>query len=312
MTSRAASLSVEDPQALPGHDGPEIGAANGFRIIACEACAFVHALPLPGADALAQTYTDDYYATTKPTYLAHAVEDLDWLTLGYDDRLDLIADHLHSAQRRLLDIGAGPGLFLARAAERGFDATGIEPSQQAAAFARQRGLAVHESFFTDDVADSIGRFDAVHLMNVLEHVPDAASMLARAARVLSPGGVICVGVPNDFNPLQKMLRDARGFAPWWIAPPHHLNYFDFDSLEGLLRRLGLKPKARLTSFPMELFLSLGENYVGDETRGRACHSKRKAFDHDLEKCAPGARRALYGALSRAGFGREAIVIATKE
>jgi SAM-dependent methyltransferase len=312
MTPRAAPLTLIDTGAQSGHAGPEIAAANDFRVVDCETCGFAHALPLPDPEELARTHRDDYYTETKPSYLIHALEDRDWLTLGCDDRLDLIADHLPAERGRLLDIGAGPGLFLARAAERGFSVTGIEPSRQAAAFARARGLPVHETFFTDEVAKSIGRFEAVHMMNMLEHVPDAAGFVARAGSVLAPGGVICVGVPNDFNPLQKTLRALRGFAPWWVAPPHHLNYFDFDSLEGLLWRLGFAPKARLTSFPMELFLCLGENYVGNETEGRACHVKRKAFDHDLERAAPGARRALYRALATAGFGREAIVLATKE
>jgi 2-polyprenyl-3-methyl-5-hydroxy-6-metoxy-1,4-benzoquinol methylase len=312
MPTRAATLTLIDPGAQAGHEGRELATANGFRVIDCAPCGFAHTLPIPDASELARLYQDTYYAETKPTYLAHALEDRAWLTLGCDDRLDLMAEHLPRERGRLLDIGAGPGLFLARAAERGFAVTGIEPSHQAACFAREQGLPVHEAFFTDEVADSIGRFDAAHMMNILEHVPDAAAMIARARTVLVPGGVLCAGVPNDFNPLQKMLRDARGFAPWWVAPPHHINYFNFDTLEDLLRRNGFAPKARLTSFPMEIFLSLGENYVGDDARGRACHAKRKAFDHDLERAAPGKRRALYRALAEAGLGREAIVIATKE
>lgn len=312
MPTRAAKLTLIDPKAQAGHEGRELATANGFRIIDCMPCGFAHALPLPDGSEIARLYQESYYSETKPTYLAHALEDRDWLMLGCDDRLDLMAEHLPGERGRLLDIGAGPGLFLARAAERGFTVTGIEPSRQAAAFARERGLPVHEVFFTDEVAESIGRFDAVHMMNILEHVPDAAAMMARAHTVLAPGGVLCVGVPNDFNPLQNMLRHARGFAPWWVAPPHHINYFSFDSLEGLLRRHGFAPKARLTSFPMELFLSFGENYVSDEARGRVCHAKRKAFDHDLERAAPGKRRVLYRAIAEAGLGREAIVIATKE
>ena len=95
-------------------------------------------------------------------------------------------------------------------------------------------------------------------------------------------------------------RDGRGHAPWWIAPPHHLNYFDFDSLEALLVRLGLRPVERLTSFPMEAFLLMGDDYVADPALGRACHAKRMNFDLAFEAAGIGeVRRRLYGALAAA-------------
>jgi hypothetical protein len=123
--------------------------------------------------------------------------------------------------------------------------------------------------------------------------------------------LICVGVPNDYNALQQAAR-AGGTQPWWLVPPHHLNYFDFTSLETLLKRVGLDVIETLTSFPMELFLLMGDNYVGNDTLGRECHARRKHFDLALEKAGLGeVRRKLYGALAKAGIGREAIIVARK-
>ena len=70
---------------------------------------------------------------------------------------------------------------------------------------------------------------------------DAVLRYSRDVRIgrVRPGGLVCVGVPNDYNGFQAAVR-AGGSAPWWLAPPHHLNYFDFDSLSGLLSRLGLE------------------------------------------------------------------------
>lgn len=294
------------------HPGTVIAEVNDLEIVDCRACGFVHVRPMPLAEALLKAYRDDYYLTTKPTYLAHAADDAGWANLHYDDRLDQLADLLPVEERRLLDIGAGPGLFLERAILRGWEGVGIEPSRQASEFARGRGLNILTGFFTDEIVADLGAFSAVHLMNMLEHVPDAIDVLARAAHLLRPGGVMCVGVPNDFSPFQKLLSERRGFKPWWIAPPHHLNYFNFESLERVLRRTGLTPVARLTSFPMEFFAIFGANYVGDEVLGKACHHERKAFDADLEHAAPGARRRFYRKLAEAGIGREAIVFAVKD
>ena len=97
-----------------------------------------------------------------------------------------------------------------------------------------------------------------------------------------------------------------------MAPPHHLNYFDFESLAALLARLGLTVRERMTSFPMEAFLMMGERYVGDAALGRACHNKRKAFDFALEAAGlKETRRACYHALAGLGRSREAVVLAVK-
>ena len=192
----------------------------------------------------------------------------------------------------------------------GWRGEGVEPSRQAADYASAKGLRIHNRMFDEDWARAQTPFNAVHSMNVLEHVADPAAILRAAHACLAPGGAICVGVPNDYNAMQAAARQA-GQQPWWVVPPHHLNYFSFDSLERLLRRCGFAPVSRLTSFPMEAFLLMGRNYVGDDRSGRALHAERKAFDANMQSVDPAIRRRFYNALSDQGFGREAIVVAVK-
>jgi len=121
-----------------------------------------------------------------------------------------------------------------------------------------------------------------------------------------------INVPNDFSPLQIAGRAAVGAGEWWIAPPHHLNYFDFATLSNLLERLEFDIAERMTSFPMEAFLLMGDNYRADPAVGRASHAKRKKFDLSLEAAGlKETRRAFYRALAETGIGREAVVIAVK-
>jgi hypothetical protein len=91
-----------------------------------------------------------------------------------------------------------------------------------------------------------------------------------------------------------------------------VNCFDFDSLAHLLARTGFIVLERGTSFPMELFLLMGENYVTDAALGRACHRRRKRFDLGLERAGTGMRERFYRALAAAGLGREAMLIARRE
>ncbi len=294
------------------HHGARVAAANGYDIIACAACGFRHALPLPSPDALEREYRENYYATEKPTFLAHAAEDQPWFALAQTDRLESLERLLPPDRRRLLDIGCGPGFFLANAMQRGWQVQGIEPSRQAAAHARGLGVAVTEGFFGKDMASTLGRFDVIALTNVLEHVPHPIAILEQARDLLDQGGLVCVGVPNDFSSFQAAGRAAAGGPQWWVAPPHHLNYFDFESLSSLLSRLGFTPVERATSFPMEAFLMMSENYLGDPALGRSCHNKRKKFDFALEAAGlRDLRRAFYGALAGLGIGREAVIIAAK-
>jgi len=294
------------------HRGHVIDRVNGYSIVACESCGFRHALPLPSPREQRAAYEEAYYRDQKPTYVSRAREDAEWSRLGWDDRLSLFEDLLkHDAARGLsvLDIGCGPGWFLKAAADRGWKTQGIEPSAQAAEHARGLGLNIANAMFDETTAPTLDRCDVVHLNNMLEHVADPTGLLRLATGRAWPGGLICVGVPNDYNALQVAAR-AAGTQPWWLVPPHHLNYFDFASLEALLKRVGLEVVETLTSFPMELFLLMGDNYVGDDALGRECHARRKHFDMALEKAGLGnVRRKLYGALAKAGIGREAIIVA---
>lgn len=294
------------------HRGDVIDRVNGYSVVACETCGFRHVLPLPSARDLREAYEEVYYRDEKPTYIAHANDDAEWSRLSWNDRLSLfenLLEHDTTKDLGVLDIGCGPGWFLRAAADRGWKTQGIEPSKQAARHARELGLNIATAMFDETTAPKLARCDVVHLNNILEHVADPVALLRLAIGRAWPGGLVCVGVPNDYNALQKAAR-ASGTKAWWLAPPHHLNYFDFASLEALLQRCGLEVVETLTSFPMELFLLMGDNYVGDDALGSACHTRRKNFDLNLEKAGLGkVRRKLYGALAKAGLGREAIIVA---
>lgn len=304
--------TAETVIAWQAHEGLRVAVANGYDIIHCNLCGFRHVVPLPDPTTLAASYRENYYTETKPTFLLHASEDQDWAELAQNDRLDVFERLLGPPRRRLLDVGCGPGYFLTTAKSRGWRVLGIEPSRAAAAYARGMGVEVVEGVFSAETAAGLGRFDAVHLNNVLEHVADPIAILQAARDLISPGGLLCVGAPNDFSPFQVAARATAGVGEWWLAPPHHLNYFDFETLAALVARMGFVVADRLTSFPMEMFLLMGDNYTSDSALGRACHNRRKRFDMALEAAGlKEARRAFYRALADAGMGREAVIVAVK-
>lgn len=291
------------------HSGPVLDRVRDLDVVACASCGFRHIVPIPTKEEIMSLYRDEYYTTEKPLYLERFLEDLDWWNLVYRSRYELFEGLLPSARRSILDIGSGLGFFLLHGKERGWNGVGVEPAKTAAAHARSLGLKVHEGLFDGLPARALGTFDVVNLATVLEHIADPATLLREARSLLSPGGLVCVVVPNDYNPLQLALREVDGYEPWWVAPPHHINYFDFATLRGLFDRVGLDVVHSEGTFPMELFLLMGENYVGNDARGRQCHGRRKRFETCLAKAGKlEVLRGIYGKLAELGLGREVVLI----
>lgn len=296
-----------------GHKGPLIDVAREYDIIDCEECGFKHIVPIPAQEEIDGLYEKEYYTTEKPQFIARQIEDLDWWDCIFNDRYDYFEMNLSTVRRRILDIGCGPGYFLKRGMERGWDCLGVEPSLRAADHARQLGVNVINRFFHDaGLEQKTGTFDAVHMSEVLEHIADPTQLCLAAYSLLAQHGIICIVVPNDYNPIQEILRERLGYNPYWLAPPHHINYFDYDSVENLLRKSGFTIIRRTAMYPMDFFLLMGDNYVGNDQLGRACHTKRKSFDTVLAKSSlKDFRRELYELMAHHGIGRETVVYAKK-
>lgn len=305
---------MADRSAWQGHAGVALDTVNGYSVIDCDACRFKHIVPIPTPEELANVYQHEYYSVEKPLYIERHIEDLDWWNLVYAEQYELF-EHLlpgdNGSRRRLLDVGSGPGYFLLHGQQRGWTVRGLEPSKQAASHSRGLGLDIVEAFLNDDTAATLGAFDVVHMNEVLEHVPDPRHALALAYSLLEGGGLVSLTVPNDYNPFQHVLREVCGFAPWWVAPPHHVNYFDVESIQRLLSERFEVVDVE-TTFPIDLFLLMGENYVGNDDLGRACHARRKRFEVNLARAGKTAlMHDIYRDLAQLGVGRDVVVTARK-
>ena len=292
------------------HFGVELASdERGHAVIDCVPCGFAHLWPKPTAEALAQYYAESFYETHSPPDWADKEEaEEPYWQIEHRDRLTSFAELLGRPSGSLLDIGCGGAWLVAFAASQGWIAQGIEPSRSMWERAKRRAPVLLGTFPGVDLG---GRtFDVVNLKLVMEHVPDPASLLRDVRSVLTPGGVVCIEVPNDFNRLQAAVRERFNKPAWWIAHPAHVNYFSFDSLERLLARTGFEPVRREATYPMEWFLLQGVDYIGRDEIGRQCHGQRMAFESSLEATGlTEIRRDFSRWLASAAIGREAIVFA---
>lgn len=105
---------------------------------------------------------------------------------------------LPPAPARVLDVGAAAGHNSVALTAAGYEVVAVEIEAPLAAQAGAHGVVV-------TVADGTrlplrqGLFDAAVLIEVFEHVPDPASLMAELARVLRPGGRVCVAVPTGYT-----------------------------------------------------------------------------------------------------------------
>jgi SAM-dependent methyltransferase len=294
---------------VSAHEGPVISRNAGHEVRDCVTCGWAHLDPLPDEGELALMYERTYYQDQNPGWLDKDRSEQAYWDLEHADKLDDWERLLGiDGGGRLLDVGCSGGLLMEYAAGRGWEAEGIEPSTEAVEDARSHGLTVHQGLY-QDLSFEPGSFHVVHSKLVGEHLPDPRHHLAWAHDALAPGGILCVQIPNDFNPLQLAARDALGKPDWWVAPPFHINYFSFDSLERLMASAGFEPALRDTTFPVEWFLLMGEDYVGDDQLGASVHRRRMALETHLEGL--GQRRPLHAGLASQGVGREAIVHARR-
>jgi len=173
-------------------------------------------------------------------------EDAAWLKKDRSEQLfwdfehaDKLADWSSMLGRptgAVLDVGCSGGLLLEYALSQGWHAEGVEPSEVAVAEAHEHGVAVHHCLY-QGLDLPAASFDVIHSKLLVEHLHDPAGFFAWSARLLRANGLLTVHVPNDFNPLQLAARDELQLHDWWVAPPFHLNYFSFQSLERLLEHL---------------------------------------------------------------------------
>ena len=294
------------------HKGIILDTINGFEVIECEGCGFKHVVPLPTEKETARYYSTQFHAK-RPLYIDGLRKDLEWWRMTYAEQYTLFEKYLPVHRRRILDIGCGLGFFLQLGQERGWETLGFEPSHQASTYAQGLGLEIINDVFDQERAQSLDTFDVIHMYEVLEHITDPLKIIKLCSKLIGQGGLLCVTVPNDYNLLQKVLQNSLNYNPWWVSPPEHINYFDCITLPKLLRRAGFEILHETTTFPMELFLLMGENYVGNKAVGSICHNRRKQFELTLHAGGlVSLKRALYKSFSEQGIGREVIVIARWE
>jgi SAM-dependent methyltransferase len=205
-------------------DDARLDRDHAFAIVRCSDCGHVYVNP-----RMQRAISDDIYARYWRNLEPPKVRSSDYAR--YVCR-QLAALH---PRGELLDFGCGWGSVLAAAGLEGWRATGVEVDERKVAFCREQGLTAIYGDLLDQPFPA-ETFDAAIAEQVFEHLYTPVAYMKEVQRVLKPGGVFYVAVPN-FGGIAAKLKGAH-----WdlVHPVSHVRYFDRRSLADMARRCGFE------------------------------------------------------------------------
>ena len=139
-----------------------------------------------------------------------------------------ICRHVTDRRPKILDVGCGTGANLLLLSKYG-DAEGVDVSEDALAFCRERGLENLKLGAGEDLPYEDGTFDLVTAFDVVEHMDDDLAGLKEMRRVLRPGGRVLLFVPT-FMFLWGLQDDVS----------HHRRRYRLAELESVLKKAGFQ------------------------------------------------------------------------
>lgn len=144
--------------------------------------------------------------------------------------------------KKVLDIGAGNGSFLKLAESLGWLAVGAELNKDNFDALIREGLSCYDKDIVE-LGLSAESFSFIHLNHVFEHVKEPLDILNECYRLLIPGGVLIIEVPNEFRSLPSMIKRMLG-----KQNNSHTGYFEHEwfydtrSLKNMIAKTGFKIK----------------------------------------------------------------------
>ncbi|MFO7780740.1 MAG: class I SAM-dependent methyltransferase [Spirochaetia bacterium] len=246
------------------HDCPACGARDG-RIVArfehrtyvrCATCEMIYLRSFEAP----RDYPEDYFFEEyRRQYGKTYLEDAPHIRRTGHRRLEDVARAAANAgSRRLIDIGCAYGPFLSAAAERDYEAVGVDVSGAAVSYVVSElgfpafRMSLEELAASGERPPELERGGAavVTMWYVIEHLADLTGALSAVSDLLEPGGVFAVSTPNAKGVSAR--RNLRDFLR--RSPPDHFTVWSPRTARRVLARYDLQvTRVRITGHHPERF-----------------------------------------------------------
>jgi len=237
---------------------PAIGAKEAkiinqdYRVVQCNKC-FIYYIN-PGINFNKEEweylYGDDYFPPLTKWHKKRREKDRNY-------RLNTIEKYSKGSIKNFLDIGCGEGFCLIEAESRGWNAYGIDITDNRIPLAKKESIKfINSDLINAHLPDNF--FDAVYVDSVLEHVINPYEYLIEIKRILKKGGILYFAVPNEDsllndikNAVYKLSGKDKSARLKPFKTPYHIIGYNKHSIKLILQKLDLKI-CRLRNFSARL------------------------------------------------------------
>jgi SAM-dependent methyltransferase len=280
-----------------------------FQIVQCVSCGLAFTEPVPRE--WTRYYPALYYGNPRANRFPAPVE---WLQNRlYASRARKLEQLAGAGRGRVLDIGCGRGHLLRAFQRRGWEVAGTEMSELAAAYAREQ-LRLPVS--VGNIAElnlPAGGLDVAIMWHVLEHFERVGDVLREVHRLLRPGGLCFIAVPN-FGSLEARAARDKWFH---LDVPRHLTHFTEPTLMRRLEQSGFRIETTSNrSLEYDFFSAvqsflnrsgLRMNWLYSALRGGGAENVTQVLGHLV--CIPAA--GIFGLAALLAGGSTQVVYARK-
>ena len=275
---------------------------TGFRYELCVNCDTLYVSPRPPASAFQEYYTTapsvEFWATTFYRQTAVQRRKLLWEPKALS--INHIISRFQPTAEVLVDIGAGYGIFCdAFKSLSQLDCLLIEPSPRLAEICAARGQVVVQSFLEGLSRDELTPKPSFFVsFELFEHLHDPSQFLRVLFDLLLPGEVfVFTTLSGTGLDIQCLWEDSKS-----VSPPHHLNFFNPESIKILLSRQGFDCLEITTPGKLDInILQSNQELIKD--RFWRTHVRHVHTPHDAE--------VLQSFIASAGLSSHMLVVCRK-
>lgn len=203
-----------------------------FDIYKCKSCNFALTQDFPSEDEIGSYYDAPAYISHSDTHKGIINTLYHWArSIALKSKSKIVIRHASRKTGMLLDIGSGTGYFLNKMKEKKWIVTGIEKSDAACKYAKQKfGMDCQNPEYLYDIPAKTK--DVITMWHVLEHLEHLNNVVEHLHTILKDDGVAVIALPN------KDSFDAGHYKEYWAAydVPRHLWHFSPTDFEHLIVR----------------------------------------------------------------------------